>query len=202
MGLKYNWHINIVNDSIEISDPTNSILYALPLNSLILQKLNSTTIRFKGVDNNFQINMDYVDVIEPASANIDALITTLENTLFVSPGGGGGGYGALPPIGCSIDGLGSVIVAGQVGFSAIVNPGTISGWTVIGDVSGDVVFDIKRNGVSIIGAGNKPTITGGTNATATTSGWTSTTIAEGDFIEYVIESVVSFKKLSLFLKIV
>lgn len=202
MGLKYNWHINIVNDSIEISDPTNSILYALPLNSLILQKLNSTTIRFKGVDNNFQINMDYVDVIEPASANIDALITTLENTLFVSPGGGGGGYGALPPIGCSIDGLGSVIVAGQVGFSGIVNAGTISGWSVIGDVTGDVVFDIKRNGVSIIGAGNKPTITGGTNATDTTSGWTSTTIAEGDFIEYVIESVATFKKLSLFLKIV
>lgn len=201
MGLKYNWHINIVNDSIEISDPTNSILYALPLNSLILQKLNTTTIRFKGVDNNFQINMDYVDIIEPASANIDALITTLENTLFVSPGGGGG-YGLLPPIGCSIDGLGSVIVAGQVGFSAIVNPGTISGWTVIGDVSGDVVFDIKKNGVSIVGAGNKPTIVGDLNATDPTSGWTSTTLVEGDIIEYIIESVASFKKLSLFLKIV
>lgn len=201
MGLKYNWHINIVNDSIEISDPTNSILYALPLNSLILQKLNSTTIRFKGVDNNFQINMDYVDIIEPASANIDALITTLENTLFVSPGGGGG-YGLLPPIGCSIDGLGSVIVAGQVGFSAIVNPGTISGWTVIGDVTGDVVFDILRNGVSIIGAGNKPTITAGTLNGENVLGWTSAAILEGDIIEYIIESVASFKKLSLFLKIV
>lgn len=104
-------------------------------------------------------------------------------------------------IGCSIDGLGSGIVADQVGFSALFYNGTISNWTIVGDVTGDVVFDILKNGTSIIGSGTKPEIVSGTTNTGDSSDWDLSSVSDGDIIEYVIESVSSFKKLSLFLKI-
>lgn len=111
----------------------------------------------------------------------------------------------LAPIGCSIDGLGSPIQSGAVGFSAIIYSGTIAEWTIIGDQVGEVQFDIKRNGVSIVGAGNKPAVVAilGTETSASESvvGWTSNTVTAGDFIEYVIENSYGFQRLSLFLKI-
>lgn len=116
-------------------------------------------------------------------------------------GTGGGGGSSVYQIGASIDGLGSTIQTGQIGFSAIVTSGTIVSWTIVGDVTGDIVFDIKRNGVSIVGAGNKPTIETDTDNTALVSGWTSNTVTDGDLIEYVIESVASFKRINLFLRI-
>ena len=201
MGLKYNWEINIVNDSIEISDPSNSILYVFPPNSLIIQKLTPSIIRLKTLNDNIFINMNYDDIVSPASSDIDDLFTQLESTLYT-----GGGLSVLPAIGCSIDGLGSVIVADQVGFTSIIYSGTITSWTIIGDVDGEVVFNILKNGVSIIGGGNKPSVVSDeftySSATGVPTGWTSTTLTEGDIIEYVIESSSSFKKLNLLLKIV
>lgn len=104
-------------------------------------------------------------------------------------------------IGVSVDGLGSAIQTGSLGFSVPAFTGTIQSWSLVGDQSGSVVIDVKRSGVSIIGAGNSPTITSATSSTANVSGWTSTSITEGDFIEYSITSVSSFTRLNLFIKI-
>lgn len=104
-------------------------------------------------------------------------------------------------IGASVNGLGSAIQVGSVGFSIPSFSGTISSWSLVGDVSGDVVFDVLVGGVSIVGAGNKPTIVASTSATANVSGWTSTSVVSGTFIEFVIESVASFKNINLVLNI-
>jgi hypothetical protein len=106
-------------------------------------------------------------------------------------------------IGASVNGLGSAIQVGSLGFSVPAFSGTIQSWSVIGDFGaiGDVVIDVRRNGVSIVGAGNKPTITAANNDSASIAGWTSDTIVAGDYIEYVIESVSVFKTLNLVLNI-
>jgi hypothetical protein len=104
-------------------------------------------------------------------------------------------------IGASVNGLGSAIQVGSVGFSMPSFSGNIISWSLIGDVSGDVVFDVKVSGVSIVGAGNKPTIVAGLSNSANVSGWTSVSVVAGSYIEFVIESVSSFKNINLVLNV-
>lgn len=104
-------------------------------------------------------------------------------------------------IGASVNGLGSAIQVGSIGFSIPSFNGNITSWSLVGDVSGSVVIDVRIGGVSIVGAGNKPTIVASTNATATVSGWTSVAVVAGTYIEFVIESVSSFKNINLVLNI-
>lgn len=104
-------------------------------------------------------------------------------------------------IGASVNGLGSAIQVGSVGFSIPSFSGTITSWSLVGDVSGSVVFDVRVGGVSIVGAGNKPTIVASTNATANVLGWTSVAIVAGTNVKFVIESVSSFKNINLVLNI-
>ena len=117
-------------------------------------------------------------------------------------GGSGGGSGTPTQIGVSVDGLGSAIQVGSLGFSLPNFAGTIVSWNIIGDVVGDVVVDIKVGGVSIVGAGNKPTIVAGTNASAAVAGWTTAAFVANTAIEYEITSVATFKRLNLVLNLI
>ena len=106
-------------------------------------------------------------------------------------------------IGLTLDGQGGVISTGSKGFSLPSFNGTIVSWNIKGNGAtiGDIVIDIKRNGTSIVGAGNKPTITSANSATANVSGWTSVAITAGDYIEYNVDSVSTFKTINLVIKI-
>jgi hypothetical protein len=104
-------------------------------------------------------------------------------------------------IGASVNGLGSAIQVGSVGFSIPNFSGNITSWSLVGDVSGDIVFDVKVGGVSIVGAGNKPTITANTDNAENVLGWTSVAVVAGTYVEFVIESVSSFKNINLVLNI-
>jgi len=106
-------------------------------------------------------------------------------------------------IGLTLDGQGGVITTGSKGFSLPSFNGTIISWNIKGDdaTTGSIVVDIKRNGTSIVGAGNKPTITAANSATANVSGWTSTTITAGDYIEYNVDSASTFTRINLEIKV-
>ncbi len=67
-------------------------------------------------------------------------------------------------------------------------------------VTGSFVFDIKRNGTSIVGGGNKPTVTTNTSSTTTPSGWTSTALVAGDLIEVVGVSNTACTAITLTIK--
>ena len=106
-------------------------------------------------------------------------------------------------IGVSVDGLGSAIQVGSLGFSLPNFAGTIMSWSIIGDVVGDVVVDIKVGGVSIIGGGGSyPTITAGVSGSGAVSGWATDTFVANTPIEYEIISVASFKRLNLVLNLI
>jgi len=113
------------------------------------------------------------------------------------------GGSSTDQIGMSVDGLGSALQVGSGGFSAPNYSGTVESWSIIGDyaATGSTVVDIRKNGVSIVGAGNKPTILSANSASQSVSGWTSTSFVPGDFIEYYIESISTFKNLNLFLNV-
>ena len=107
-------------------------------------------------------------------------------------------------ISVSINGQGSVPATGA--FGAVIMPysGTITNWylaTTADSGSGSIVVDVKISGTSIIGTGNKPTLSSGTSASAAVSGWTSTAITANDIITFNIDSASSLTGVTLMIKI-
>jgi hypothetical protein len=94
------------------------------------------------------------------------------------------------------DGI-NVIIANTARSFKALKGNTIVSWEVVGDVTGSIVIDLLKNGVSMIGAGNKPTITSGTSASAAVSGWTTDTYIAGDVLTVKVESNSNFKDVAL-----
>jgi len=116
---------------------------------------------------------------------ISGQVLTVQSGLpkWTTPSSGGSSVVSL-----SLDGEGAVITTGSHGWITIPNTFTATKWYVVGDISGSVVIDVKRSGASIVGAGNKPTLSGIASDNATISGWTSATFTQGDIINFNIDS--------------
>lgn len=98
--------------------------------------------------------------------------------------------------GITVDGAGVVLTTGTKGYRYIEQDCTITGWDVRSDISGDIVFDVKRNGVSLAGT-EKPTLTATTSASdLSLSTWTTSLVA-GDIIEFVIDSAATISRATL-----
>jgi len=114
--------------------------------------------------------------------------------------------------GATWNGQGGVVANSNTAIVEVTIPyaGTITDWnvesyyTVAGvptALAGTIVFDIYRSGASIIGAGNKPTLTAASSASASVSGWTSTALAVDDklFI-YIVGTPVTSLVVSVTIK--
>jgi hypothetical protein len=108
---------------------------------------------------------------------------------------------ATGEFGVTVDGGGSAIIDGSVGFVTIPYAATITNWYLIADVAGDIVFDIKKGVDSIIGAGNKPTLAAQSNSTAAISAWTTSTLSDGDVLEFVVSSASTVTWVNLIVKV-
>lgn len=87
-------------------------------------------------------------------------------------------------INVTFDGQGIIIPLNTNSIiAAAATNGTITEWFIEGDVSGSIVVDILKNGVSMSGAGNKPTLASALTANAAVSGWTSLSFATNDKLE-------------------
>lgn len=108
-----------------------------------------------------------------------------------------------------ISGGGSPITTGSKGFTIVDYSGTIDRWTILGDQSGSAVIDVKRSTYggfpttsSIVGAGNKPTLSAAQKNQAAPSGWTSTSLAAGDILEFNVDSASTVQRLILSLRVI
>ncbi len=108
---------------------------------------------------------------------------------------------AAGSFGMTIDGQGGVITTNNYTEAEISGAGTIASFyihsydSVTGaDVPGSVVVDITRSGVSIIGGGNKPTLSSSASQTANVSGWTSTTLSANDKLMLYVVSATTCTK--------
>ena len=98
--------------------------------------------------------------------------------------------------GITVDGATVALTTGTKGYRYIEQNCTITGWDLRSDVSGDIVFDVKRGGVSLAGT-EKPTLTAAasdSNLALTT--WTTSLVA-GDIIEFVIDSASTITRATL-----
>lgn len=123
---------------------------------------------------------------------------------------------AAPPIvardgliGVTVDGGGSVLTTGLKGYIEIPFACTITGWTLLADISGSIVFDVWKdtyaNYPPVVGdtitASAKPTISSAVkNQSSTLTGW-NTTVVAGDILAFNIDSVSIIKKITFNLKV-
>ena len=118
------------------------------------------------------------------------------------PTGNTGATGSsIGSFGLYTDGGGSVITTGSKAL--VISPyiATITDWYMTSGITGSAVVDIKRNGISIIGSGNKPTLSTQNYATAVVNSWTSTSVSIGDVLEFNIDSVSTITNLNVVIKI-
>ena len=88
--------------------------------------------------------------------------------------------------GITVDGAGQVLTAGSKGFVTIPYDCTITNWYLAADQAGDVIFDVKLGGTSLVGTGNFPTLATAISGTDAVSGWTSVAVSAGDILEFEI----------------
>lgn len=106
-------------------------------------------------------------------------------------------YGSMA---VTLDGQGSVLTTGEYGRVYVPYAGTITSWqidTAPGVSAGSLVVDLYRSGSTIIGAGNKPTLSSATTNSAAVSGWTSVAITAGDNFTFYISSVTGITAASV-----
>ena len=106
-----------------------------------------------------------------------------------------------------VDGGGSAITTGSKGFIEIPFACTINQVTLLADVSGSIVVDIKKSSyagfptTSSICAAAKPTLSSAQKSQdATLTGWT-TSITAGDILEYNVDSATTVTRVTVSLRV-
>lgn len=121
-------------------------------------------------------------------------ISATGNNLFMN------GVNVTPrPIGFSTDGAGSVVVTGIKGYVTCPYAGTITGWTLVANQSGNLNIDIYKiaSGVtlpntSIVAGGLGPSLSGAAIAySASLSTWGNTQVAVNDIFGWVVTGAPS-----------
>jgi hypothetical protein len=103
--------------------------------------------------------------------------------------------------GVSMDGLGSVITTGSAGFITIPFNCIISDWYLVGNITGSIVFSLTRGLTSIVGAGNKPTLSSQQSSSSPIIGWNVTTLSVGDLVEFNVDSCSVLTRVNLVIKV-
>jgi len=111
----------------------------------------------------------------------------------LAPGGS-----SVHTFGITVDGGGSPLTAGSKGFITVPYDCTITDWYLVGEPTGFfcLMFDIKRNGISLIGGDLSKAprlIDGSWNSNKGQSqfvlSWDSVTVTDGDILEFVLLSI-------------
>lgn len=140
----------------------------------------------KGTDDN------YVTDSEKANLHTHANLSALGNVSGVNTGD----QIIKDALGITVDGAGTVLTTGAKGFRYIEQDCTVTGWNVISDQTGSIIFDVKRAGTSITGT-EKPTLaTQTSNSDTTLTTWTTSLVA-GDIIEFVVDSASTLTRATL-----
>jgi hypothetical protein len=136
-------------------------------------------------------------------------------TPLLALNGGAGGF-VCDAIGVSnnnvdvqiiIGGSGSPITTGNKGWIHIPFSATIFAWRILADQSGSIAVDILRANnafpvASMVGAGNKPTLTAQQIAEVAPSGWTSTAVVPDDWVAFNVTSATTVTQVTVVLSMV
>lgn len=112
-------------------------------------------------------------------------------------------------IGVSIDGGGSAITSGGTYYGQIPYNCVITGWTLVADQSGSIVIDVRKDSFNNFPPQADDTITGSEKPTLSSQQKNSdnnlttwnTTINEGDWIAFVVESASTIEYATLAIQV-
>lgn len=148
-----------------------------------------------------------------------SLVNQSANTIFAGPTSGGAtaptfrsivtadlpANGKIRSFGISVDGAGSAVTTGVKGYFMVPYACTITGWTLLGDVSGSMVMDVWKDTYAnypptvadtITGA-DKPTISASTKGQNLTLTLWTTAVSAGDTFGYNVDSCSTITKATL-----
>jgi hypothetical protein len=115
--------------------------------------------------------------------------------------------GSPAAVGIVIDGGGSTPATGSKGFVQVPYGCTITGWTILTDVSGSAQITVKKSTyagfptTASIVASAPPVLTSAQKMTSTAlTGWT-TAISSGDVLEFNLDSVTAISRIFLELQV-
>ena len=111
--------------------------------------------------------------------------------------------------GITIDGGGSVITTGIKGYSVLPYNAIITGWDIVGDVTGSCVIDVWKSSSgtiptisNTITGTEKPMLTAQQiNSNNNLTSWVNN-ISLGDVIAFNVESITTLTKVSLIIKVI
>lgn len=86
---------------------------------------------------------------------------------------------------------GGLLTTGLAGTVVIPYGYTIRKWSVSSSVAQSIVIDIKKSGVSLVGTGNKPTLSSSQFSEANVSGWTTVVGSAYDTLTFHIDSTTT-----------
>lgn len=156
---------------------------------------------------------NYVGLVAPATVTSDYTITLpgalgAAGSILSFDGSGVGSFVSnARTINYIIDGGGSEITTGSKGYIVIDFPCVVNSWTIVADQSGSISVDVKRatyanfpTTTSISGT-EKPTLSSAQkNQDLSLTTWT-TTIASGDILEFVVDSVSDVEVVTIAIKV-
>jgi fibronectin-binding autotransporter adhesin len=130
--------------------------------------------------------------------------STFPITIPTSSGSGSIPGGAVSgSFGITIDGAGSTVTTGEKGFLIVPYAGTITGWTLIADQTGNCVIDVWKAAGTIPTVANtitgteKPTLSSQQIASdLTLTSWT-TSVAAGDVVAFNVDSASTITRVNL-----
>lgn len=145
----------------------------------------------------------------------DSIAGSVYKATFLTALNGGSGGFVVDAVGVTnnitavefiIDGGGSAITTGVKGFIEIPFAATVASWAVMADQTGSIVIDILRANnavpsVSMIGAGNKPTLSSAQYNFQLPSSWTSTTLSQTDWLGFSVSSASTVTRVTALLNL-
>ena len=99
-----------------------------------------------------------------------------------------------------INGNGSIPSTGAYNLSTAPRTTVFDSYSLTADKSGSAVIDVKVGGTSIVGTGNKPTLSGTNTVQAVLSGWTATTVTANQILTFNLDSIATCTFLELQLR--
>lgn len=129
----------------------------------------------------------------PVTNNTRRVVIANDSPGIGDGGGSGDGDDTLIPLRVGFSGGGGVIAVGtKARIARVVGARTITGWRIIGDPSGSITVRVSRSTfaayptMTVISASAPITLSGATKAESSSlTGWT-TSLADGDILEFEV----------------
>lgn len=201
-------NININGNAVSSTD-TNGNIDLNPNGTGVVRLLDDAPLRLMDADNS-----NYAAISAPASVTSDYTLTlpaaggANDEVLQFSSAGVGAFVSNTRTLNFVIDGGSNPITTGSKGYAVVDGDYTITGWTILADVSGSIVVSVNRATYTnfptftAIDGSEPPTLSAAQKAEdLSLTSWT-TTLSARDVLEFSVDSATTVTRVTVALRLV